>query len=95
MTNFIEKHNLDGSVEYVHKDAEELIRLGQQAEAGVDRIEMSPAQLAESLLIEQRNAAKEYLASTDWYAARLAETGSPSPPAVLDLRQQARATLSS
>lgn len=95
MTNFIETQNPDGSIEYIRKDAEELIRQGAIAEANVVRTELTPEQLAESELIQQRNTAKQYLASTDWYAARKAEIGTAIPADVLEKRQQARVTLSS
>ena len=36
------------------------------------------------------NEARVYLASTDWYVVRFAETGTPIPQDILDARQAAR-----
>lgn len=35
-------------------------------------------------------AAKEYLASTDWYVMRLVETSKPVPEDILEKREEAR-----
>ena len=35
-----------------------------------------------------------YLASTDWYAVRFAETGEPIPPTIMGIRQAARNRIS-
>jgi hypothetical protein len=84
----------DGSVGYEAVNIEELNQLGAQAQS-LPPIEFTPEQIAESLLNQQKNEAREYLNSTDWYTARLAETGTPIPEDVLERRQAARTLLSS
>jgi hypothetical protein len=44
-------------------------------------------------ITELQNEARLYLNSTDWYFARLAETGAPVPECVLAKRAEARAVL--
>ena len=47
--------------------------------------------LKERRIIQDKNEdAREYLASTDWYVTRKAETGVEIPQDILDLRAQAR-----
>lgn len=43
----------------------------------------------------RRAEARAFLAETDWYAVRLAETGQPIPAPVSEAREAARALLSS
>lgn len=52
---------------------------------------ISDEELARIELERQINEAKQYLNSTDWLFARLAETGEPVPQDVLDKRAEARA----
>jgi hypothetical protein len=94
-TEFIKIEHPDGSVEYLASNADELIALSKEAEKNSIRLELTPEQVAESILNQQKYEARQYLASTDWYAARLAETGTAIPADVLAQRQQARALLSS
>lgn len=47
-------------------------------------------QLAEVAAVQARGDALKYLADTDWYATRKAETGTEIPDDVLALRAQAR-----
>lgn len=44
----------------------------------------------EVLQVETNTQAKAYLASTDWYVTRFAETGEAIPVDVLDKRKEAR-----
>lgn len=41
--------------------------------------------------VAARNAARDYLAATDWMVVRQAETGAPVPEEVLQRRRGARA----
>lgn len=48
------------------------------------------APVPEPSLEDKVAARKKYLAETDWYAVRLAETGKPIPEDILSARQAAR-----
>lgn len=93
--DFIKIEHPDGSVEYVHRDQEAMTAAVDEIAKNAAVIELTAEQLAEAMLSQQRYQAREYLASTDWYAARKAETGTAIPADVLTQRQQARALLSS
>lgn len=56
--------------------------------------EQIAAENAERAAEAERAAARAYLAETDWYAVRLAETGKPVPPAIGEARAAARRVLS-
>lgn len=56
--------------------------------------EQIAADAAERAAEADRAAARAYLAETDWYAVRLAETGKPVPAAIGEARAAARLTLS-
>jgi hypothetical protein len=68
---------------------------GELVEGFYNPAEFTAEQIAVFELNDQRYKAREYLTSTDWYAARRAETGTAIPAEVLEKRQQARALLSS
>jgi hypothetical protein len=51
---------------------------------------LTPEQIKEGESIQLKIAAKRYLAETDWYAVRKAETGKAVPSDVLTKRAQAR-----
>jgi hypothetical protein len=92
---FVEIQHEDGSVEYRAENIDELNAIGiAAAEARTNVIELTEEQVAESILLQEKHDAKEYLKSTDWYAARLAETATPIPEAVLEKRAAARLLLS-
>jgi hypothetical protein len=91
---FVEIQHEDGSVEYRAENIDELNAIGAEYDAKTTRIELTEEQLAESILNQQKHEAREYLKSTDWYAARLAETAAPIPQAVLEKRASARLLLS-
>jgi hypothetical protein len=84
----------DGSIGYEAVNIKELNALGAAATTATP-IEFTQEQISEFALNQQKNQAREYLASTDWYAARLAETGTAIPTDVLEQRQAARELLSS
>jgi hypothetical protein len=53
-----------------------------------------PAPLSDAELLDKHQAeASEYLSSTDWYFARLAETGQEVPDEIKQKRADARAVL--
>jgi hypothetical protein len=93
--DFIKIEHADGSVEYVHKDAEAMTAAVDEIAKKAPPIIFTEEQLAESILAHNRHEAMEYLKSTDWYAARLAETGTAIPEEILEKRQAARQLLSS
>lgn len=95
MINWIEKKNPDGSVEYIREDIEELERIGREEDSKIVKPVLTPEQLAEIELNQRKHEAREYLKNTDWYAARLAEQGTPIPQEVITKRQEARQLLSS
>ena len=94
-SKFVEIHHDDGSVEYRAENIDELNASWKEAEKNIVKIELTEEQVAESILNQQKHDAREYLKSTDWYAARLAETGTPIPTNVLEKRVSARNLLSS
>jgi len=91
---FVEIQHEDGSIEFRAENIDELDAIGAEYDANANRIELTEEQLAESILNQQKHEAREYLKSTDWYAARLAETGTAIPEAVLEKRSAARLLLS-
>ena len=94
MTKFIETIKDDGTVEYVAENYDELMAIAKEIETTRVKIELTEEQLAETMRYQQQHEAREYLKSTDWYAARLAETATPIPEAVLEKRAAARLLLS-
>lgn len=91
---FVEIQHEDGSVEFRAENIDELDAIGAEYDAKATRIELTEDQVAESILNQQKYDAREYLKSTDWYAARLAETSTPIPAEVLEKRSAARLLLS-
>jgi hypothetical protein len=93
-TEFIRYDHHDGSVEYRAANIEELIVISKEAEKTSTPLVLTPEQVAESILYQQKHEAREYLNATDWYTARLSETGKAIPADVIAKRQQARQLLS-
>ena len=93
--DFIKIEHADGSVEYVHKDAEAMTAAVDEIAKKAPPIILTEEHLAEAILNQKKYDAREYLKSTDWYAARLAETGTAIPEEILEKRQAARQLLSS
>lgn len=90
MKNFIEVQKPDGSIEYVASNFEELAAAGETAALNNPKIELTDAQIQESLVLQKIHEMQKYLADTDWYASRKAETGKEIPDDVVLMRQQAR-----
>ena len=59
-----------------------------------DKLKLTKTQIAEMGKQMKAHAAREYLRHTDWYAARLAETGKAIPDDVKSAREQARLDIS-
>ena len=53
-------------------------------------IVLTPEQIAEAEAMIARRQARQYLAETDWYATRYAETGKAIPDDIATKRAQAR-----
>lgn len=54
------------------------------------KVILTEEQVAEGQIIFAKKQAKQYLANTDWYVTRYAETGAEIPAEVLTKRAQAR-----
>lgn len=68
---------------------------GQRIEAGADGLPVLVDRVVtdEQRLAAQKREARAYLADTDWYVARMTETGREIPPEVLAKRAAARELL--
>jgi hypothetical protein len=93
-TEFKEIIYPDGTTVYEAVNIDELNKLAADVPK-TPELNLTPEQIAESILNQQKYEAREYLTSTDWYASRLAETGTAIPADVLERRQNARSLLSS
>jgi hypothetical protein len=94
-TEFVQIPHADGTIEYQASNIEQLEQLGREAAENSTTPVMTLEQAAESVRLHEKFMAREYLKNTDWYAARLAETGQAIPADVLEQRQAARQLLSS
>jgi hypothetical protein len=86
-----------GRIEFECNDPSASVYLvdGQLVEGYYNPNTYTAEEIAGFELNNRKAWAKEYLNSTDWYAARLAETGKSIPGEVLTQRQTARQLLSS
>lgn len=86
-----------GFIEFDCQDSSLSVYLvnGQLVESRWDPNKYTSEQIALYELVEEQDKARQYLASTDWYAVRKAETGKAIPAEVLERRQLARQLLSS
>lgn len=87
----------EGRIEFECQDPSASVFLvnGKLVEGYYDPNVFSAEEIAGFELNERKIAARQYLADTDWYAARLTETGKAIPEDVLAKRQAAREILSS
>jgi hypothetical protein len=87
----------EGRVEFECQDPTASVYLvnGQLVEGHYNPNEFTAQQITAFELNNRKQQALLYLDSTDWYAARLAETGQAIPADVLEQRQAARQLLSS
>tara|TARA_Y100000287_G_scaffold135452_1_gene110310 strand:- start:220 stop:513 length:294 start_codon:yes stop_codon:yes gene_type:complete len=83
----------DGQVTYV-EDAflDSVVQEGDTVEdmPVLERQEPTTEEIANNLVASENYAARKYLADTDWYVTRKAETGKAIPDDVLTKRQEAR-----
>ena len=86
-----------GRIEFECQDSSASVYLveGQLVEGYYNPNTYTAEEIAGFELNNRKVWAKDYLNSTDWYAARLAETGKLIPEDVLAQRQAARQSLSS
>lgn len=54
---------------------------------------VDPVITPEQIQQQTNAAARQYLASTDWYVIRMQENGTPIPQDILDAREAARASV--
>ena len=84
----------DGVVSFVSEEfLDSVVQEGDTVEDFVKptvRPEPTAEEIANQLIEIQNNDARRYLAETEWYVARKAETGKAIPDEVLTKRQQAR-----
>ena len=84
----------DGVVSYVSEEfLDSVVQEGDTVEdhvAPTERSEPTAEEIANNLVAMENYEARKYLAETDWYVARKAETGKAIPDEVLTKRQQAR-----
>ena len=81
--------DIDGKIHGIGEGQEELISddwVELTDEELAERLKPTPEQIAES----ERAGALRYLAETDWYVVRFAETGKPIPEDILADRAAAR-----
>ena len=83
----------DGQVTYV-EDAflDSVVQEGDTVEdmPVLERQEPTAEEIANNLVASENYAARKYLAETDWYVTRKAETGKAIPDDVVTKRQEAR-----
>ena len=84
----------DGVVSYVSEEfLDSVVQETDTVEdfvAPTERQEPTAEEVANQLIEIQNNDARRYLAETDWYATRKAETGKAIPDDILTKRQEAR-----
>ena len=83
----------DGQVTYV-EDAflDSVVQEGDTVEdmPVLERREPTAEEIANNLVASQNYDARKYLADTDWYVTRKAETGKAIPTDILTKREEAR-----
>ena len=88
----------DGQVTYV-EDAflDSVVQEGDTVEdmPKLERSEPTAEEIANNLVAMQNYDARKYLADTDWYVTRKAETGKAIPDDILTKREEARAKVKS
>ena len=88
----------DGQVTYV-EDAflDSVVQEGDTVQdmPVLERDEPTAEEIANNLVASENYAARKYLADTDWYVTRKAETGKAIPDDILTKREEARAKVKS
>ncbi len=83
----------DGTVTYVVEAfLDSIVEEGDTVEdmPVLERDEPTAEEIANNLVAMQNYEARKYLADTDWYVTRKAETGKAIPDDILTKRQEAR-----
>ena len=92
MSHFVEQINEDGVT--VHTNANyDAIALEAQTESETDGVILTAEEIERANTSEANHVARQYLASTDWYITRQAETGVEVPSDILTKRAEARASV--
>tara|TARA_Y100000310_G_C20595522_1_gene770303 strand:- start:90 stop:386 length:297 start_codon:yes stop_codon:yes gene_type:complete len=93
MTDWIKKTIDDGVVTYINPEFEKILDGTESSPTPTlnsDAPKPDATEIALDLKRVKAHEAKRYLAETDWYASRKAETGKAIPDDVLAKRVQAR-----
>ena len=96
MTKMVTKR--DGQVTYVSEEfLDSVVEAGDTVEdmPKLERQEPTAEDIANNLVGMQNYEARKYLADTDWYVTRFAETGKEIPDDIATKRQEARAKVKS
>jgi hypothetical protein len=83
----------DGQVTYVSEQfLDSVVQEGDTVEdmPVLERQEPTAEEIANNLVASENYAARKYLAETDWYVTRKAETGKAIPDDIATKRQEAR-----
>ena len=91
MTKMVTK--ADGQVTYVSEQfLDSVVQEGDTVEdmPVLERQEPTAEEIANNLVASENYAARKYLADTDWYVTRKAETGKAIPDDIATKRQEAR-----
>ena len=83
----------DGQVTYVSEEfLDSVVESGDTVEdmPKLERREPTAEEIANNLVASENYSARKYLAETDWYVTRKAETGKAIPDDILTKRQEAR-----
>ena len=88
----------DGVISYVSEEfLDSVVQEGDTVEEmpTLERREPTAEEIANNQVAMQNYDARKYLADTDWYVTRKAETGKAIPDEILTKREQARAKVKS
>ena len=89
----------DGEISYVSEEfLDSVVQEGDTVEdyvAPTERLEPTAEEIADNQVYFENHKARQYLADTDWYVTRKAETGKAIPDDILTKRQEARAKVKS
>ena len=96
MTKMVTK--ADGTVTYVSEEfLDSVVESGDTVKdmPVLKRQEPTAEEIANNLVASENYLARKYLAETDWYVTRKAETGKDIPDDIATKRQEARAKVKS
>ena len=96
MTKMVTK--ADGQVTYVSEQfLDSVVQEGDTVEdmPVLERQEPTAEEIANNLVASENYSARKYLAETDWYVTRKAETGKAIPDDIVTKREEARAKVKS